>query len=146
MNGLNFHFRPFFNGHVDNTQQSKGKTVTSEFDEAMDAMIGKCQEILYSRSEREVPENGQFSRIGAVFKIPDTSNEAVLSFIYDETNPKTQRLFTVGVHHQNSDKITSEILKNGTKQEIRDYLNNPENTDEIKKSVIRLSEYVDKYY
>ncbi|MBR6162417.1 hypothetical protein IKQ26_00800 [bacterium] len=146
MNGLNIHFRPFLNGHVDNTQQSKGKTVSPEFDEAMDAMIGKCQEILYSRSEREVPENGQFSNVGAKFRIPDTSNEALLTVTYDETNPKTQRLFKVGVHHKNSDQITSEILKNGTKQEILDYLKNPENADIIKKSVIGLSEYVDKHY
>lgn len=73
-------------------------------------------------------------------------DEALLSVGYDETNPKTQRLFRVGVRHQHSDQITSQILKNGTKKEILDYLKDPKNSEAIKKSVIELSEYIDKNY
>ena len=145
MNGINYNkFRTFFNGKSQNTEQSKGTTVTSNLnDEALNSMTKTSLTLLHERSEREVPENGNFTLVGAIFNIPSSDNQALLSVGHDETDPKTQRLFRVGVRHKHSDKITSHILKSGTKQEILDYLKNPENIEAVKKSVLELSEFVD---
>ena len=144
MNGINNSFKSFFHSHINNSVSSKGNTVNPDIDEALTSLTSTSLELLHKRSEREVPENGQFRVVGAMFHVPASDNQALISVGYDETDPKTQRLFRVGVRHQNSDKITSRILKNGTKKEILDYLKNPENLEEVKKNVLELSEFVDK--
>lgn len=146
MNGINYNnLRTFFNGKIHKTEQSKGTTVKENLDDtALTSLTSTSLEYLHNRAEREVPENGQFRTVGAMFDVPSSDNEALISVAHDETDPKTQRLFRVGVRHQYSDKITSRILKNGTKQEILDYLKNPENLEEVKKNVLELSEFVDK--
>lgn len=146
MNGINNTFKSFFYGKSNHTENSKGTTLAPDTNKALTSLVTTSQELLFKRSEREVPENGQFKLVGALFDVPDSNNEALLSVGYDETNPKTQRLFRVGVRHQNSDQMTSQILKGGTKKEILDYLKDPKNAEAIKKSVMELSEYVDKNY
>ena len=139
MNNINNNFNSQNNGQISN---NKGQKLLSG-DERLNIIVEDVQKILAERSEREVPENGKFLRVGMFFPIPDTSNEAVLSIVHDELEPKDKRRFEVGVRHKYSDKITSQDIISGTKKEIIEYLKNSNNKDVLKKTVLELSKYVD---
>ena len=80
------------------------------------------------------------------FAVPDTDNKALLGIEYDETEPKTQRRLFVGVHHNNSDRLTRNYLLKGTKTEILEYLKDDSNQQSIIDSVNTLSKKTDEYY
>ncbi len=124
----------------------KGQAKVSEKESTTDILISKSREYLAQRAEREVPENGMFTRLFVAFDIPETQNEAIIAIEHDEKEPKTQRRLSIGVHNQYSDRMFSNYVLKGTKQEIIDYLNNKENQESIKTTVSSLSSKVDDYY
>ncbi len=111
-----------------------------------DSLLEKGRSILYKRAEREVPENGKFRKIFVAFDIPETQNEALISIEHDAVSPEVNRRLSVGVHRQNSDRITSNYLFKGTKREVLDYINNKDNQAELHKTINNLSKSVDDYY
>ncbi len=115
-------------------------------DEKTNLLIEKSRDILYQRAEREVPENGKFRKIFVAFDIPQTQNEALITIEHDAIDPKTNRRLSVGVHRQNSDRITSNYIFKGPKKEVLDYLKNNDNQNELYKIVTDLSKSVDDYY
>ena len=129
-----------FNGIV------KGQQRVSKNESTTDLLITKSREYLAQRAEREVPENGVFTRIFVAYDIPDTQNEAVIAIEHDEKEPKTQRRLSIGVHNQHSDRLFSNYVLKGTKEEILNFLNNKENQETIKTTISNLSKKTDEYY
>lgn len=125
---------------------NKGKNEMQEDKSKMDNLVAKTMEFLSDRTDKEIPENGLFRKIFVAFDVPKTNNEAMLILEMDNEDPRTQRRLSVGVHHQNADRLTSNYLSKGTKQEIINYLNNKENQAEITESVKKLSDKTDDYY
>ena len=102
--------------------------------------------MLIKKAEFEVPENGKFSKKSIAFDIPNTKNEAFFTISHDETNPKDLRTMSINVRRLYTDRLYSHILCTGTKQEVLDYLANPENYEEFENSTKTLSDSVDEYY
>lgn len=124
----------------------KGQQRVSKSESTTDLLITKSREYLAQRAEREVPENGVFTRIFVAYDIPDTQNEAVIAIEHDEKEPKTQRRLSIGVHNQHSDRLFSNYVLKGTKEEILNFLNNKENEETIKTTISNLSAKTDEYY
>ncbi len=123
-----------------------GKKEIMDKDEKMEILIPKASNLLANRAEREVPENGKFRKIFVAFDIPDTQNEALISFEHDEIDPKNMRRISIGVHRLGSDRITSNYIIKGTKNELIEYLKKIEFKKEFKDTVNLLSDSVDEYY
>lgn len=124
----------------------KGQQRVSKNESTTDLLITKSREYLAQRAEREVPENGAFTRIFVAYDIPDSQNEAVIAIEHDEKEPKTQRRLSIGVHNQHSDRLFSNYVLKGTKEEILNFLNNKENQETIKTTISNLSKKADEYY
>lgn len=114
--------------------------------EKLNIIVKKSMEVFADHADKTVPENGKFLRSNVFFEIPETQNEGLLFIEYDGENPKTQRRLSVGVHNKNSDRLISNYLFKGTKQEILEYLQNDKNKDEIIQSVNNLSDKTDKFH
>ncbi|MCD7780279.1 MAG: hypothetical protein LUH05_06360 [Candidatus Gastranaerophilales bacterium] len=125
---------------------NKDNPIMLSKEEQMPLLIKKGAEILNQNAERQVPENGKFNRVFVAFDIPETQNEAIISIEHDELNPKESRRLSVGVHHNNKDRLFSNYILKGTKKEILSYLNNTDNHKEILDSVNNLSQKTDEYY
>ena len=134
------------NNNISFSSIVKGQPKVSEKGSTTDLLISKSREYLAQRAEREVPENGIFTRLFVAYDIPETNNEAIIAIEHDEKEPKTQRRLSIGVHNQHSDRLFSNYVLKGTKQEIINYLNNKENQEVIKTTVANLSAKVDEYY
>lgn len=128
------------------SKTDKDKSVMLNKDEKMKILVPTTKEVLTDIAEKEVPENGQFRKVFVSFDIPNSTNEAKLIIEQDETEPKTQRRLSVGVHHQNSDRLISNYLLKGTKKEIIDFLKDDNNNQEIIDAVNILSSKTDDYY
>lgn len=125
---------------------SKGKIAMLSKDEKMQILVPKGSDLLMQRVEREVPENGKFKKISVSFDIPDTQNKAQFFIEADAKDYKDKRILSIGVHHQNSDRVVSNYMFKGTKQEIIDYLKDSKNFPEFTQTVNELSTAVDDYY
>ena len=122
----------------------KGKKLSNE--ELINSIIKNGREKLHSMMDRMVPENGKFSEVAISFDIPQTNNEAIISIVHDAIEPKNLRCINIGVHHQNSDRMASVYLKTGTKNELKEYLNNEDCESKILSYVRELSQKTDDYY
>jgi hypothetical protein len=78
--------------------------------------------------------------------VPETNNQALMIVEQNSKEPKTQRNLLIGVRHKNRDRLTSNLLEVGTKQDILEYLKKEDNTQEIIDSVNHLSEKTDDFY
>ncbi len=115
-------------------------------EEKMDILVPKCSDLLTKRAEREVPENGKFRRIFVAFEIPETQNETLFSIEPDAKDFKDIRRMSIAVHRKNSDRIISNYMFKGTKEEVLNYLKDEKNYAEFKQTVNSLSNSVDEYY
>lgn len=115
-------------------------------EEKMDILVPKCSDLLTKRVEREVPENGKFRRIFVAFEIPETQNETLFSIEPDAKDFKDIRRMSIAVHRKNSDRIISNYMFKGTKEEVLNYLKDEKNYAEFKQTVNSLSNSVDEYY
>ena len=75
-----------------------------------------------------------------------SDNKGLFYITHSAENPKDQRVLSVGVHHKNSDRMTSNILLKGTKEEILAYLKSEENTQTLIDTINHLSDKTDEYY
>jgi len=140
INNNNNNFIASFSGIKRNKPAMLDKTAK------MNILVPKSKEVLLGIAERAVPENGQFKKVFVSFRIPESQNEALLTIEHDSKEPKTQRLLSIGVHHQNSDRLISNFLLRGTKKEILTYLKDDKNSKIIIDYVNHLSDKVDESY
>lgn len=124
----------------------KDKASMSNKDKTTKLLVEKGMGILHKRAEREVPENGKFTRIFVAFDIPETQNEAIMAIEHDATNPKDMRRISVGVHRLHSPRLESKYIFKGTKKEVLDFVKDKENLDKLFLSVNDLSNSVNDYY
>lgn len=124
----------------------KDKAPMPDKNETTKLLVEKGMGILHKRAEREVPENGKFTRIFVAFDVPETQNEAMMAIEHDALNPKDLRRVSVGVHRLNSPRLESKYVFKGTKKEVLDFIKNKENLDKLFSSVNGLSDSVNDYY
>lgn len=125
---------------------NKDKPTMQENKLLTDALVSKTREFLADRTEKEIPENGLFRKIFVAFDVPETNNEALLLLEMDGEEPRTQRRLSIGVHHKNADRLTSNYVLKGTKKEIIEYLKDFSNQQFIIDTVKDLSDKTDEYY
>ncbi len=125
---------------------NKDKPVMLDKEEKMKILTSKTKEVLSQAAEREVPENGRFSRVFVTFSVPESDNKAVFSIIHDDVDYKDKRQLSICVHRQNSDRMFSNFIMKGTKKEIIEFLNDERNNEELKQIVEHLSVKADDYY
>lgn len=94
----------------------------------------------------KVPENGKFQPFSFSYVIPGTTNKVKMTVEYDGQDPKTQRRLSVGVHHKDRDRLTSEYILKGTKKEIMSYLQDDKNYDFLRKTINELCDQTEAYY
>lgn len=123
----------------------KDKTSMTKDEKTM-FLLEKGMGVLHDRAEREVPENGKFTRLFIAFKVPETQNEAIVAIEHDALNPKDSRRVSVGVHRECSPRLESKYIFKGTKKEVLDFVKNEETIDKLFSSVNDLSNSVDDYY
>ena len=102
--------------------------------------------LLAQKAEYDVPENGKFTKSELTFKIPGTQNEAHYFIVHDPIEPKDQRRFSIGVTRDGSDRLTAIQLKKGTKKEILEFLQDKNNADLFKNTLMEASNSTDEYF
>lgn len=112
----------------------------------LNKIVTKSNEMIASAAEKQVPENGKFTPLTISYNIPDSMNMAKITIECDENEPKTTRRVSVGVHHQNADRLISNYIFKGDKSKVIEYLNNADNSSEFIKTIKELSEKTDNYY
>ena len=122
------------------------KPMTFDNNALMNTLMSKCKELLVEKGERQIPENGKFLKFSIGFEIPNSDNMGMFVVDYDPDEPKDKRILSVGVHHKNSDRLTSNIIAIGTKKEILEYLKTDNNTQSLVDIVDNLSEKTSEYY
>ena len=132
-------YRPVFTGNLKRKPQVDNK-------EQINILAEKARAAMAERVEKEVPENGKFAKLSVSWSMPETLNKAVLAVEADAINSMDLRRFAVGSYRKGSDNIILGYLLKGTKKEILDFLNNPENTNKIILTAQQLSDSVDKHY
>ena len=136
-------------------------------EEKMDILVPKCSDLLTKRAEREVPENGKFRRIFVAFEIPETQNETLFSIepdakdFKDEIQPryvfrldikdKTEEEIMAGFHQKWRYNIRlagrkGVTVKDGTKEDLKDFHRIMVETGERDGFIIRPLEYFEKMY
>ena len=78
--------------------------------------------------------------------MPDSNNNGLLYIIPHPKNNKTERIFLIGVHHKNSDRLFSNEILTGTKKEIINFIKDSKNQKEITDTVYKLSKQSDSFY
>ena len=125
--------------------KTKGKELDTN-DNKILKLVSNCVENIQEKAEREVPENGKFTKLLVGFDIPESQNEAFIGIEHDEINPKDTRRVAIHARRQNTDKIFSNYIFKGTKKEILEYFKAPERKEEIYEIVKNLSSKVDSSY
>ncbi len=125
---------------------SKGSDEMINNDVVFKKIVMSSNKLLSDISERQVPENGQFKSVSIDYNIPDSTNMAKVTIECDKEYPKTQRRISVGVHHQDRDRLISNYMFKGTKKEVLAYLTDEKNQTEFFNTIKKLSEKTDEYY
>ena len=103
-------------------------------------------DLLLDMAEREVPENGSFKKVRVIFELPHTNNEGMIIIEPDEKDIKTGRYITTAAKHQHADRLISNYMFKGTKNDVMEYLKVPENRAKVIESINTLSDKTDEYY
>lgn len=110
----------------------------------IEILVDKSADVLKEEAERRVPENNKFSRVFAVFKVPDTNYEAFIAVSHDELEPKNTRRISVEIGRANSDRNYMQYIFKGTKKEILEFLAGAESRESILKSAAELMKAADR--
>lgn len=141
---INNHFNQYNSNNI--KKENKVNPMSDEQVNFEDRVFPKVCEVLSEIAEQRVPENGIFSRVFVAFDIPNSkTNEGFLDIVYHPKD-KNQRVLSTNVHHKNSDRIFSNIIMQGTKKEVMEYIQNAKNHPSLIASELELSSKVDDYY
>lgn len=99
-------------------------------EEKMRQLFQKVAEVLVEHAQARVPETGSFRKVGVDAEIRDEDWECTLG-IEESYLSDTERRVTLGVHQKNSDRLVSNYLFRGTKQEVLNWLASPEALPQI---------------
>ena len=136
------------NAKINSINKGEQNTVDKNIDleKSMLNLVLGCKEHLFERAQREMPQNGKFSKFGTVIDIPKTNNQAVFTINYDYENPRSERVLTLGVRHKNSDRMILNLMFSGTKEEILQKLSSKDDIQEFVSVIQKLSKEVDEYH
>ena len=115
-------------------------------DEKLQMFAPNAAKLLAKKAEYEVPQNGQFGKCLVSFDIPGTQNTAYYLIEHDVLEPKDQRRFSIGAIRNGCDRLTSTQLIKGTKQEILEFLQDEQNAQLFKDTLIKMSDSTDEYF
>lgn len=96
----------------------------------MDLLVRKVVEVLTEKIEKEVPAEGSFERIGVRYHHPESEFRGILSLEEDLVRAGHCRL-NASMFLLGDDKLVSNYLMKGTRQEILNYLNQEETIPEL---------------
>ena len=85
---------------------------------------------LVQAAREEMPETGTFRRITVVGYCKGSPLRSILG-IEESYSSETQRYITFGMYREGEDRITSNYLFKGTKQEVLAWLETPENREQV---------------
>lgn len=126
------------------TKEERLNKMTNE--EKINMFAPNAAKMLAKKAEYEVPENGQFSKCLISFDIPGTQNIAYYLIEHDVLEPKEQRRLSIGALRNGCDRLTSIQLKKGTKKEILDFLNDENNAQLFRDTLVNVSNSTDEYF
>jgi hypothetical protein len=108
--------------------------------------IEKAVQVFLERMEKEVPVTGDFKPISVNFVIPGSKNNNTAKYIL---RPKADdvaqtRTFILGVTVGKSNMLVQHYMKNGSYQEIKEYLMDESRISALGKAVKKLSASADE--
>lgn len=126
---------------------SKKERLSKMTDEEKITMFSRnAAKLLAKKVEYEVPENGQFGKCILSFDIPGTQNVACYKVEHDILEPKDQRCFSICAYRNGNDRLTSQQLIKGTKKEILEFLQDENNFQLFKDTLVDVSDSTDEYF
>ena len=108
--------------------------------------LQKMIEMMLELCDRKLPETGGFHSFHIAFSIPETENLDVLEIeCLDSRVPDARLLKTISLR-KGTDYQYNHYLKKGSSAEIRAYLRDAGNLEEIYDSIHELSDSVEKHW
>ena len=96
--------------------------------------------------DKELSKGQFYKNAGIMIDIPNhPNNEALLYIKKDEKEPELKR-FVVSVKNKHRDRLFSKNLFKGTDKEIKEYIKDENNLEEIKNTILELSKKTDDFY
>lgn len=99
-------------------------------EQKMNQLFQKVAEVLTEHAQAKVPETGSFRKVAVDAEIGDEDWESTLG-IEESYLSETERRVTLGVHKKDSDRLVSNYLFKGSKQEVLTWLESPEGLTQI---------------
>ncbi len=124
----------------------KGSDTMPDKDTVLKKIVTTSNGLLAEAACRQVPENNKFVPVSIDYKLPSSQNRAKVTVEYDNITPENQRRISVGVYHQNRDRVISNYLYKGTKNEVIEYLKDEKNQQAFIDAIKTLSDKTDEYY
>ena len=93
-------------------------------------LVSKAMEVVADLTREKVPEDGIFQSISVIFDYPSTpvTGRLMVEKSYQQTN---SRRITAGMYRKGDDRLVSNYLYVGTKQEILAWLSAQENISHL---------------
>lgn len=110
-------------------------------EQKMTILFQKVAEVLTEHAKARVPETGSFRKVAVDAEIGDEDWESTLG-IEESYLSEIERRVTLGVHKKDSDRLVSNYLFKGTKQEVLTWLGSPEGLAQIIEACDHLGEKV----
>ncbi len=134
-----------FNNRYSMGRRKEVKLMPSK-EERTRKLLDKTLEAMAQDVKDRVPEKGKFGRTYVYFDIPETSNSAMLYVEPNPIQPVESRILSVGVHHQQRDRLISNDLLEGSNKDIIGYLEDERNQSPTQDIIKKLSQKTDDYY
>ena len=99
-------------------------------EEQLNKLFRTVAELLVKNAKEGVPETGSFQKLTVGGKIKGADYESILG-IEQSYQAKNERRVTLGMHRTGDDRLVSNDLFKGTKEEVLAWLERPESLEQI---------------
>lgn len=99
-------------------------------EEQLNKLFRTVADLLVKNAKEGVPESGSFQKLTVGGKIKGADYESILG-IEQSYQAKNERRVTLGMHRTGDDRLVSNDLFKGTKEEVLAWLESPEGLEQI---------------
>lgn len=99
-------------------------------EEQLNKLFQTVAELLVKNAKEGVPETGSFQKLTVGGKIKGADYESILG-IEQSYQAENERRVTLGMHRTGDDRLVSNDLFKGTKEEVLAWLESPEGLEQI---------------